>query len=64
MIGLDMKNYVIILIEKLQKCQDDYPEKLINMNNLQVKKYILCIEQKKLLKNYITIQQYKEFNTE
>ena len=34
-----MKKYNMILIEKQQKYQPYHPEKLINMNILQVKKY-------------------------
>ena len=39
MIRLEMKNYNAILIEKQQKHQNYYLEKLIKMNILQVKKY-------------------------
>ena len=39
MIGLEMKNYIMILTEKLKKYQHYHLEKLINMNIIQVKKY-------------------------
>ena len=35
MMKLKMKNYVMILIEKLQKCQPDHQTKLVSMNILQ-----------------------------
>ena len=41
MIRLDMKNNNMILTEKQQKYQHYHPEKLINMNILQVKKKCL-----------------------
>ena len=39
MIRLEMKNCVIILIEKLQKYQPYHEAKLISMNILLLKKY-------------------------
>ena len=39
-----MKNYYITLTEKQRKYQHYHPEKLINMNFLQVKKYYLLIK--------------------
>ena len=44
MTRLEMKNYNMILTEKLQKYQHHHLEKLINMNVLQVKKYYLPLE--------------------
>ena len=44
MIKLRMKNYNTILIEKQQKYQHYHPEKLINMNILQAKKYCHLIK--------------------
>ena len=38
-IRLEMKNYNMILTERLQKYQPTHQAKLISMNNLQVKKY-------------------------
>ena len=46
MIRLKMKNYHMILIEKLQKYQFYHQEKLTSMNMLQVKKYYLLIKNK------------------
>ena len=42
---LEMKNCNMILTEKQQKYQHYHPEKLINMNILQVKKYYLLIKE-------------------
>ena len=42
----DKKNYNMILTEKQQKYQHYHPEKSINMNILQVKKYYLLIKEK------------------
>ena len=39
MIKLRAKNYNKILTQKQQKYRHYYPEKMINMNILQVKKY-------------------------
>ena len=39
MIRLEMNNYNMTLTEKQQKYQHSHPEKLMNMNILQVKKY-------------------------
>ena len=39
------KNYNMILTEKQQKYQRYHPEKLINMNFLQVRKYYLLIKE-------------------
>ena len=44
-IKLNMKKYNMILIEKQQKYQHYHPEKLINMNILQVKKYYPLIKE-------------------
>ena len=44
MIRLEMKNYNMILIEKLERYQHYYQVELINMNILQVKKYYLLIK--------------------
>ena len=44
MIRLEMKNYNMILTEKLQKYQAYNQEKLINMIILQIKKNCLPIE--------------------
>ena len=38
MIKLEMKNYSMILIEKMQKCQPYHQTKLINKNILLVRK--------------------------
>ena len=46
MIRLEMKNCNMILTEKNKKHQHYHPEKLINMNILQVKKYYLLIKEK------------------
>ena len=46
MIGLKMKNYSMILVEKLQKYQPYNQAKLISMNILQVNKYCLLIKNK------------------
>ena len=40
MIKLDMKNYSMISIEKLQKCQPYHQTKLISVNMLQIIKNI------------------------
>ena len=45
-IKLEMKNYSMVLIEKLQKHQRYYQAKLISMNILQAKKYYLLIKKK------------------
>ena len=42
--GLEMKNYNIALIEKPQKHQHYYQEKLINVNTLQVNKYYRLVQ--------------------
>ena len=42
----EMKNYSMILIEKLQKYQPYHQTKLISINILQVKKYCLLIKNK------------------
>ena len=42
---LELKNCNMILTEKQQKYQHYNPEKLINMNILQVKKYYLLIKE-------------------
>ena len=42
---LEMKNYNKISLEKQQIYQHYHPEKLINMNTLQVKKYYLSIKE-------------------
>ena len=44
MIRLEMKNYNMILTEKLERYQHYYQVELINMNILQVKKYYLLIK--------------------
>ena len=46
MIKLEMKNYRMMLIEKLQKYQPYHQAKLISMNILQTKKYYLVIKNK------------------
>ena len=46
MIRLDMKNYNMILREKLLKYQLYHQEKLMNMNTLLVKKYYRLIKKK------------------
>ena len=46
MIRLKMKNYNMILIEKLQKYQPYHQAKFINMNILQAEKYYLLIKNK------------------
>ena len=46
MIRFKMKNYNMILIEKLKKCQPDNQAKVISVNILQVKKYFLLIKNK------------------
>ena len=46
MIRLKMKNYNMILIEKLQKYLPHQQAKLISLNILQVKKYYLLIKNK------------------
>ena len=43
---LKMKNFNMILIEKLQKYQPYHQAKLISMNISQVKKYYLLIKNK------------------
>ena len=55
MTRLEMKHCKMILTEKQQKYQHYHPEKLINMNILQVKKYYLLIkeEQQNKLSLYI-----------
>ena len=45
MIRLEMRSCYMILTEKQQKYQHYHMEKLINMNNLQVKKYYLLIKE-------------------
>ena len=45
MIRLEIKNYNMILAEKQQKYQHYYPEKLINMIMLQVKRNYLLIKE-------------------
>ena len=47
MIGLKIKNYNIILTEKLQKDQLYHQVKLIKMNTLRVKKYYLLIKEER-----------------
>ena len=46
MVRLEMKNYNMILTEKLPKYQRYYWAKLINMNILLVKKYCHLIKNK------------------
>ena len=46
MIRLKIKNGNLILTEKRQEYQHYYPEKLININLLQVRKYYLLIKEK------------------
>ena len=46
MIKLEIENYSMILIEKLQQYQPYHQAKLISMNILQVKKY--CLQVKKI----------------
>ena len=46
MIRSKIKNYNIILIEKLQKYQPYHQAKLISMNMLQVNKYYFQIKNK------------------
>ena len=46
MIKLRMKNYNIILIEKLQKYQSHHQTKFTSMNILLVKKYYLLNKRK------------------
>ena len=46
MIRLEMKNYNMILIEKLPKYRFDHQTKLISMNTLMVKKYYNVIKNK------------------
>ena len=46
MIGLEIKNYNMILQEKQQKNQHCHLEKLIDMNILYMKKDYLLIEDK------------------
>ena len=43
-VSLEMKNYNMILIEKLQKYQLCHQAKLISMNILLVKKYYFLIK--------------------
>ena len=43
---LEMKNCNMILSEKLQNYQNYHLEKLVNMNNLQVKKHRFLIKDK------------------
>ena len=45
MIRLEIKNWNMILTEKQEKYQHYHPQKLINMNFLQVKKYYLLIKE-------------------
>ena len=45
MIKVEMKNYNIILTKKQQKYLHYHPKKIINMNNLQLKKYYLLIKE-------------------
>ena len=45
MIGLERKNYNMILTEKQQKYQHNHQVKLINMNILQVKKCYFLIKE-------------------
>ena len=44
MIRLEIKNYNTILTEKQQKYQHYHQVKLINMNILQMKKYMVKVE--------------------
>ena len=44
MIRLEIKNYNKILTEKQQKYQHYHQVKLINMNILQMKKYLVKVE--------------------
>ena len=44
MIRLEIKNYNTILTEKQQKYQHYHQVKLINMNILQMKKYLVKVE--------------------
>ena len=46
MIRLKMKNCNTITTEKHHKYQHNHPEKLINMNIVQVKKYCVLIKDK------------------
>ena len=46
MIRLEMKNYNVTLIEKQQIYQHYHPDKMMNMNILQVRKYCLLIKNK------------------
>ena len=46
MIKLEMKNYSMILKEKLLKYLPNHQAKLISMNIVQVKKYYLVIKNK------------------
>ena len=46
MIRLKMKNYNMILIEKLQKYMPNQQTKLISINILQMKKYYHLIKSK------------------
>ena len=45
MIRLEIKNYNMILTKKQAKYQHYHQVKLINMNNLQVKKYYHMIKE-------------------
>ena len=49
MIILEMKNYNVILIEKLRKYQPYHQKKLINTSVLLVKKYYHLIKKKKII---------------
>ena len=44
MIKLEMKSYNMLFTEKQQKYQHYNPEKFVNINILQVKKYYLWIK--------------------
>ena len=59
MIGLEMKNGNMILIEKQQKYQHYYPGKLINMNILQVKKIFPSHERQIIEQTTITKSFWK-----
>ena len=45
MIRFEVKNYSMMLIEKLQKYQHYHQVKVMNMNNLQAKKYYLLMKE-------------------
>ena len=57
------KNYIMILIKKLQKHEPYHLAKLISMNILQVNKYCLLIKKKKKKKkNKSTTLKYGSFS--